>query len=398
MRALVLTVGYSVKASYYDDWLDAFMAHPGLAVEPVNLFVAEERAGLAARVRGADLIVILHSGTADTLDYVRKVEKALLARACPLVVFIGNEFNRPWMPFEETRAWLAHVRAEWVATQLLAETGAWLYEGTGARVLSVPHALNPAAFFPDRPRGARRIDIGCRSFPYPIYLGNDQRNALFRQIAGSPAARGLTVDISTSQRLDRAGWAAFLNDCRFTVATEAGSPFLDRDDALAFAIRDFIRSRRKGLAVSPTNPARYLVRLLPWALRERLYKAVGRLGIRHEAIEDDPEIAGEVFARFFAGRASSPHHGCCISSRHFDAIGCGTVQLLVEGRYNDILKPDVHYVPIRPDFSNLDAVLEQVAEPDFGAAIAGAALEHCLAHHTHRHRIAALLEAVVGQG
>uniref|UniRef100_UPI0013D1815D hypothetical protein n=1 Tax=Klebsiella aerogenes TaxID=548 RepID=UPI0013D1815D len=82
------------------------------------------------------------------------------------------------------------------------------------------------------------------------------------------------------------------------------------------------------------SPLRAIGRHLPWGLKEAAYKILGRLKVSHEAIEMDPELTDEVGRIFFASEPAADHWGGCVSSRHWDAIGCGTVQLLVAGRYN----------------------------------------------------------------
>jgi hypothetical protein len=395
IRLAILYVGYSVKASYYDDWLDAFSTHPGVEAQALNLFDPVDRRRLPQILTGCDLAVILHSGTADTLDYVRKATPALSGRKCPLVVFMGNEFNMPWLPFADRRAWLREVGADFVATQLLEQTGIWLYEGSGARVIGVPHGLNAAAFRQTAPRGARSIDIGTRTFPYSIYVGNRLRNDLIESTRAIGSRLGLTIDIRTDSRLARAEWAAFLNDCRFTVATEAGSTWLERDDVRAFAIRAFLKERRRGLAINPTASIRGLARRLPWNLRQWMLRNLKRVGIAHEAIESDPTLQAEVIERFFGNGPSDNPSGTCISSRHFDAIGCRTVQILVEGRYNDILEPGRHYVCVDPDLGNLDDVLRRVADPGFANDVAERAWMHVMENHTLDHRVAGLLKRVL---
>lgn len=396
IRIAVLHVRYSVKASYYDDWLDAFLAHPRVQATPVNLFNAGERGRLPGILASSDLAVILHSGVADTLDYVRKATPALLARKCPLVVFMGNEFNMPWLPFEMRRAWLREVGAEFAATQLLADTGAWLYDGSGARTISVPHGLNAAAFNRTTPRKERRIDVGTRTFPYSVYVGNRLRNHLIEGAAALGKELGLNVDIRTDSRLARPEWAAFLNACRFTVATEAGSTHLERDDARAFEIQAYLRERRTGLAINPAASIRSLARRVPWAWREWMLRGLKSVGIVHEAIENDPGLQEEVMARFYRESSSGTPSGACISSRHFDAIGCGTVQILVEGRYNDVLRPGLHYVPVAADLANLPDVLRSLADPDFADDVAERAWVHVMENHTLDRRIDALLRQVAG--
>ena len=40
----------------------------------------------------------------------------------------------------------------------------------------------------------------------------------------------------------------------------------------------------------------------------------------------------------------------------------GTCQVLTEGYYNGILIPNVHYIPLKKDFSNIDEVIRRIKE------------------------------------
>ena len=394
IATVILHVGYSVRASYHEDWLDAFLAHPDLACEAVNIFSAAGRRRAARRIRDAELVVILHSATGETLAYLDTLGPALQARRGKLAVFMGNEFNMPWLPFAQRRRWLRSVGTDIVATQLVAATGRWLYDGSGAHVVSLPHALNPAAFAWHRPRQDRGLDIAGRSFPYPLYIGDETRNRLYLTVGPAAARHGLKTDVRFMDRLDRAGWAALLNDSRFTVASEAGSAHLERDDARTHAMRAWLQERRKGGIIKGDSPLRAIGRRLPWRMRETAIRLLGRLNIAHEAIETEPELARRVHDAFFAGLPDASHSGRCISSRHWDAIGCGTVQLLVAGRYNDLLQPWLHYIPLKPDLSDLETVLPLLSDPDFGQEIADRAHHHALDRHTHRHRLDELLRTI----
>lgn len=49
----------------------------------------------------------------------------------------------------------------------------------------------------------------------------------------------------------------------------------------------------------------------------------------------------------------------CLSPRHFEAASLKIVQILIEGDYNGILEANVHYIPVKPDLSNLkDAIIK----------------------------------------
>ena len=77
------------------------------------------------------------------------------------------------------------VGADWVGTQLPLEAGEWLYGDIGAAVLAVPHAANEPVFRRDKPTDMRPIDLGARSFRYPVYLGDDERNRVYDLFARS---------------------------------------------------------------------------------------------------------------------------------------------------------------------------------------------------------------------
>src|SRR6516162_857657 len=78
-------------------------------------------------------------------------------------------------------------------------------------------------------------------------------------------------------------------------------------------------------------------------------------------------------ARFFAGRPCCPVYSKCISSRHFDAAGTGTCQILLRGRYNDILAADEYYIALDPDLGNVDEAIARFRDPIERRRIAGAA-------------------------
>src|SRR3546814_10047273 len=86
------------------------------------------------------------------------------------------------------------------------------------------------------------LPIGVKYLSNP---GDAYRNRVHDFFTRHEFAPDLTVDIST-ERLNRNRWAAFLNDCRGTVSTEAGSWFIERDDATMAAIRAWTAERYAG--------------------------------------------------------------------------------------------------------------------------------------------------------
>ena len=53
-----------------------------------------------------------------------------------------------------------------------------------------------------------------------------------------------------------------------------------------------------------------------------------------------------------------------ISPRVFECAILKTPMALIEGDYSGLLRPDVHFIPIAEDFSNLDAVFEKLGDLD----------------------------------
>ena len=169
--------------------------------------------------------------------------------------------------------------------------------------------------------GERTIDIGYRTVAGKPYLG---RHAMLMAELGAAVrvralARGLRVDISSEPGDTFFGddWYRFLASCRYTIGIEGGASILDRDGSVRACV-----DARLG-----TDP-----------------------GATFEELEAScfPGRDGEL--ALFA-----------ISPRHLEACATRTAQILVEGEYNGVLEPGVHYLELRRDLSNLDEVLDIVA-------------------------------------
>lgn len=390
MKTLLLTLEYPARASYYDDWRDGFLRAPQFHVTLRNIFEREAREEVQRTIGAYELIIVLHACTADSLLYVEPLAGALQARKGKLVSFVGNELNIPFTPLGDKIAWLRRVHPDLIATQLLEEAGAWLYAEVGARVISLPHALNPDAFSARTLQRDRAIDIGARSFRYLAYLGDDERNRIYDYFAANPFK--LILDFSTEQRFDRAGWAAFLDRCKATIATEAGSWFLERDDATVLAIRDHVMSSTngRGFVIRADSRLRGVAHRMPYRLKMLARQILRRGPIRHEAIAAEDMDFAAIHARFFASRERAPVYSKCISSRHFDAVGTKTVQIMFPGRYNDILEADRHYLALQPDFSNIAACMARFRDPAERERLTDAAHAHVLGGHTYAHRLTRL--------
>jgi len=58
-----------------------------------------------------------------------------------------------------------------------------------------------------------------------------------------------------------------------------------------------------------------------------------------------------------------------LSPRHFEAAMTKTLQILVEGNYGGIFLPDVHYLCLKKDFSNLEQIIDNLGNTELCQAI-----------------------------
>lgn len=331
--------------SYQTAWPRAFRAHPRLACVPVDVTSrsASLRVRAAARRERLDSVVLLHSVFSNSCLVGRRLADAIGSLPQPKALFVGNEYKL--MP--EKLAFAEAIDVSLLVTQLPApEVRAQYAERLRCAVAYVPSAaLDPDAFAPRTPRAERPLDLGYRAHPNPLYLGHDERRLVAERVGGAARRHGLRVDISLdpADRLPEDGWAAFLDACRGQLGSEAGSDYFELTDETRHRVNDFLE--------------------------------------RHP--ETGPD---EVFERFFRAY-ERPVSGRTLSSRIVEAAGTKTVQLLLEGDYAGLFEPDVHYIPVRKDFSNVDEALDRLLDAAHAAAVADRAYELAVSELTYRRLI-----------
>ncbi len=394
LNTLVLTLCYPHRASYYLDWADAFEAAPFFSTSICNLYELK-RQDLARRLHEHDLVVILHACTADSTRELDRVSTILAERDGPrLLAFVGNEYNSPYAPISEKISVLHSCRPDVIATQLMAEAGRYLYEGMDAEVISVPHALNPAIFRPGAPDAQRPIDIGVRNFRYSPLLGDEERNCLIEHFQQNGEDYGFNMDIENGHRFSRQEWANFLCSCRGTISSEAGSWYLDRDDSLVKKIAAHIGHFRSSLVISDAGPMHGLLRRLPLAVKDALAWLLRNGPVKYAAFEDLTLDFEELNELFFKNAPRCPVYPKAISSRHLDAVGTKTSQILIRGYYNDVLKADEHYIPVSVDLCDISEAVERFKDSEEHLRIAAQAYDHVMSNHTYAHRMAILNEFI----
>jgi hypothetical protein len=331
--------------SYLADWRDAFRASPRLDVEVCNINNLVQYADCLRRIRDFDLIVVSHAAAGDDMKVISHSTYWLNRRRGKLVMFIGNEYAL----MDEKIAFMGNVHADLVCSQLPLDAARYLYGESGAgMVVHMPHAMNPKQYtvLPDC---GRNTDIGFVGDIYPPFIGDRERTDFIEWFESHGASYGLICDIRR-KRTAREEWCRFLNGCKAVIGAESGTYYLNERGKL------LDRARLYCLA----NPQADFAHVY-----DRFYR-------------EQPRI--------ISGKA--------ISSRHFEPIGTKTCQILLEGSYNGLLLPDVHYIAVKADYSNIGDAIERFKDETYCSTIIEQAYDHAMSHHTHAHRVDAIIDLV----
>ena len=179
-------------------------------------------------------------------------------------------------------------------------------------------------FGPDvvRPHAQRTLDIVYRARRLPYHLGARAQLKHAIGMAGREAASaaGLRHDIETGDHATVYGreWFEFIASARAILGTESGAGAIDERGDLARLEQD-MRAR-------------------------------------------DPALS---FATFAAAMPEGWDGGpfFTIGPRHLEAAAAKTCQVLIEGAYDGVLEPDVHYVPVDERLERLPEVMERIRDP-----------------------------------
>jgi hypothetical protein len=321
--------------SYQQAWPRQFASHQQFLVTGVNLadrsVRARLRSALAIRRWRGDAIVLLHSVFSNAQKLAGRLFDAVARRQEPKVFFIGNEYKA--MP--EKMEFCTTLGIALLVSQSSSCDVHNLYRHRlGCAVEGIPNTgLDTDMFRPRTEPGSRPIDLGYRSDLSPRYLGHTERQDIADYFLARAEGLGLRVDISLdpSRRFDESGWSDFLNRCKGQLGTEAGGDYFELTDRTRMAVNEFEREH-------------------PTASFQELHD------------------------RFFGDYCRAVPIRI-MSGRNVEAAGTKTAQVLFEGRYDGYFEPDVHYIPLKKDFSNIDDVLRKFRDESFRRGVADRAFK-----------------------
>lgn len=341
--------------SYHMCWPEQLHRHGGMNCTLLNV----AQAGLFPRLRQYrfrdfskfDAIVILHSVFSNTCLLGGKLFERIAEANTSKVFFVGNEYKLIPEKIEFAR----NLKLDLFISQCNDPDILSLYRSKlGCEVTDMPNTgLDTEMFRPVEPRPSRLIDIGYRSVAPPLYLGHNERELIadrFRRLADEEK---LVADISLDgkSRFAPADWAKFLNSCKAQLGTEAGTDYFDPEDRPRNAVNDYLK----------IHPGASLLEL-----QENVLSQFTKMPCR------------------------------IISGRNIEAAGTRTVQILFEGRYGGYFEPDVHYISLKKDFSNIEEVMVRFYDIAFCEKVAEEAYQLVLECFTYDKLIDRLLTLING--
>jgi hypothetical protein len=321
--------------SYQQTWPGQFARHARFACTPVNLaeLGVAGRVADEARIRfwRGDAVVLLHSVFSNSCMLSGRRFAAVQELPAPKAFFIGNEYKS--MP--EKMRFCDDLPIRLLVSQCSSPAVHRLYrDRLGCEVVGIPNSgLDTDAFRPVCEQAQRPIDLGYRAQDAPFYLGHTERRDIAAYFETHAAAFGVNVDISldAADRLTVPEWARFLNRCKGQLGTEAGGDLFELTDRTRNAVNAFMA--------------------------------------------EHPDASFEDVRAHCLTGASDAVPLRIMSSRHVEAAGTKTAQILFEGGYDGYFEPDVHYIPLKKDFSNAGEAVARFRDPGVRQSIADNAYE-----------------------
>lgn len=240
------------------------------------------------------------------------------------LLFIQDEYDS----VECTRRWMDRLEFDLVYTCIPLDEREKVYPSsrfTATEFLPtltgyVPESADMDHFI--QPLGNRKQVFVYRGRELPPIYGKlgHEKYIIGVEVRRRAQTMDLQVDIACDEnsRIYGDDWYRFLASGRATLGTESGANVFDFDGSLVAEI-EYLKKR---------NPA-----------------------MTFEEVWE---------------RSVKPHDGHVrmnqISPKIFEAIRLRTALVLFEGEYSGVIKPDVHYIPLKKDFSNFEDVVAKVMD------------------------------------
>ena len=171
----------------------------------------------------------------------------------------------------------------------------------------------------------RSVDVGYRGRPLPFYMGEGAQEKVRIGEEFKKRARhlNLKLDIESDEkkRIYGGKWYRFLANCKSVLGVEAGVSIFDVEDKVRLSYEQMIK--------------------------------------------DNPQISFSELQKKLLNKWENNIYYRTISPRHFETSALRVCQVLFEGKYSGVLKPYIHYIPLKKDFTNFDEVIKLLKDTKF---------------------------------
>lgn len=272
-----------------------------------------------------DVIIVHYSVRISLPDYLQaRVARALERFHGLKLLFIQDEYDTT----ETARRWMDRLEFDIIFTCVPESGREYVYPA--ARFPHTEFLPTLTGYVPTNwriddfalPMASREVRLAYRGRMLPFHYGSLgwEKYCIGVDMKRHAHARGVNVDVEVddSQRIYGDDWYRFLGGARATLGTESGSNVFDFDGTLKARIQ----------AMRAENP-------------DVSFEEVHR------------ELLAPLEARIKMNQ---------ISPKIFEAARLRTALVLFEGEYSGVVKPHVHYIPLRQDYSNVDEVFAKLED------------------------------------
>lgn len=294
-------------------------------------------------------VVVIHYSLASFSDYYLASHfREKLRRFHGLKIqFIQDDYRR----IDEVAAVIRYMGIHILFTTYPKEQISKVWDET--RLPGVVKISTLVGYIPDKlislespPLESRPIDIGYRGRQVPYWLGQfGQEKVWIGQGVSERAEKyGLRCNISwrENDRIYGKEWIKFISSCKAMLGTESGASITDFDGSVEMKVQEYLAKIPKA---------------------------------------DFFEVQREVLQPY---EENVPIK--VISTRMFEAIASRTGLILFPGEYSGILKPWIHYIPLKKDFSNMDEVVEKIRDIKFLKDMTERAYKDIVASGNHSYK------------
>ncbi|MBR1214318.1 hypothetical protein [Bradyrhizobium sp. JYMT SZCCT0180] len=326
-RRLSILVLYSPHALFTSTVMEHISSFGAYSQNDVHYATAVDAVDCLYDMASFDVVVIHYSVRLSLEQHISpQVAAAVSGARAHRVLFIQDEYEYT----ERARRWIETLNIDTVFTCIPDGQSEKIYPSS--RFKRVRFLTNLTGYVPERlermggykPLSERPIHIGYRGRPLPFRFGDlaKDKYMIGYRMRQECQTRGIPHDIEVEedQRIYGDAWYDFLSNCRAVLGSESGSNVFDDDGSIG-------RQVQAALAENP------------WLTYEQIRE------------------------RYLASHESEIRMNQ-ISPRVFEAAATKSALILFEGEYSGLLQPDVHYLPLKKDFSNLESVIERLSRLD----------------------------------